>query len=106
MTTTGDWNRILTDVPGGARLQVKVTPGAAKTKLIGPHGDCLKIAVAAPPEKGKANQELIRFLANVLNLPKRQMAVAAGETSHRKTIRIEGTGAETCRAAMQAKLDP
>lgn len=95
-----DWQKIASPIPGGIRLHVKITPGAAKTKILGPHGDCIKIAVAAPPEKGKANHALIEFLAKTLGVPKAGISLAAGMTSPRKTLRIEGVTWETCLAAL------
>ncbi len=95
MTQT-DWTKIIIDTQNGVRLNVKITPGSSRTKILGPHGDCLKIAVAAPPEKGKANHALIEFLAKTLNLPKQNITVHAGHTAPRKTLLLQGTTAASC----------
>ena len=73
----------------GFELRVKVIPGVGQTKIVGEYGDRLKIRVAAPPEKGKANKELISFLKKLLGV--RDIKVTAGETSRDKTIALRGT---------------
>ena len=54
----------------GYLLRLTVMPGARRTEVVGLYGDRLKVRLAAPPEKGAADQELIAFLARALNLPK------------------------------------
>ncbi len=85
-----EWQKMVTECKEGVRLQVKLSPGASKTKVLGPHGDCLKIAVNAPPEKGKANHALVEFLAELLNIPKQNISIHSGLTSPRKTLLIKG----------------
>ena len=53
----------------GYLLRLTVVPGAQRTQVVGLYGDRLKIRLAAPPEKGAANRELIDFLARALDLP-------------------------------------
>jgi len=71
-------------------LKVKVSPGASRSEIKGWIRDQLKIQVKAPPEKGKANKELRRFLAKVLSIATGQVSVCSGETSRNKTVCIEG----------------
>ena len=47
----------------GCRIRIPVQPRASRTEIAGPHGNAIKIRVAAPPVDGLANAELIRFLA-------------------------------------------
>jgi hypothetical protein len=75
---------------GAVLLRLKVSPGAAKQKILGPYGDRLKLAVRSPPEKGKANKEIVAMLAKALGVTKKQIAIVAGDTSSEKTVRIEG----------------
>ena len=72
----------------GYVLLVHVVPGASKTEVTGLHGDRLKVRVAAPPEKGAANQELLGFLAKRLKLPKQAVLLTMGATSRAKTVAI------------------
>lgn len=71
----------------GYLLRLTVSPGARRTEVVGLHGDRLKVRVAAAPEKGAANQELIAFLARALNLPKNAFRLL-GASSRSKTVEI------------------
>ena len=82
-------------------LPVKVVPGASRTRLLGEWNGRAKIAVAAAPQKGKANEALVGFLAKRLGVRKSDVAVAAGYTSPLKTIRIKRVTAAAVHAAMQ-----
>ena len=67
-----------------------VVPRAAATSIAGRHGDAVKIRLAAPPVDGAANEELIRFLAERLSVPRSAVAIAAGRSSRRKSVTIAG----------------
>ena len=70
-------------------LRIKVIPKSPRTEVIGLMMDgAIKVKVAAVPEKGKANAALCDYLAGVFGVPKRNVAVIAGETSHNKMVRI------------------
>lgn len=73
-----------------ARLAIKVTPNAGRNEIVGLKDGVLHIKIAAPPEKGKANKELIDFLAEKLEIRKSAILVVKGQTSRRKVIIIEG----------------
>jgi uncharacterized protein (TIGR00251 family) len=79
-----------------ATLLLHVVPRARVIALAGRHGDALKIRLAAPPVDGAANDELIRFLAERLAVPRSAVTIAAGHTSRRKTVTV--TGIETAAA--------
>ncbi len=70
-------------------FSVKVVPRSSKTTIAGVLGGMLKIKLAAPPEKGKANQSLIEFLADALGVKKNTVKITSGLTSPVKTIQIE-----------------
>jgi len=72
----------------GYRLQLTVAPGAQRTEVVGLHGDRLKVRVAAPPEKGEANKELLAFLARRLKVPKKSLRLALGSQSRSKVVEI------------------
>ena len=71
-------------------LAIYAQPGARQTRIQGLHGDALKIRVAAPPLEGRANEEIRRFLANVLQVPLRDVTIMSGEKSRSKQFRILG----------------
>ena len=91
---------IFRDVAGGAEFSVRVSPGAAQPRVLGPLGPALKIAVSAPPEKGKANRALVEFLARTLGCPKQAVRVLTGETCRDKRLFVAGCSAAACRAAL------
>lgn len=70
-------------------LALHVQPGAKRTEVAGLHGDALKIRLAAPAVDGKANAELLRFVAATFGVPRTRVALLHGETSRRKTVRID-----------------
>lgn len=70
-------------------IQVKVTPNASKTQIVGWEGDVLKVRVKGVPEKGRVNEELIEFLAEELEIAKSKIAIISGHTSRLKRIEIK-----------------
>ncbi|MBI3832529.1 MAG: DUF167 domain-containing protein [Planctomycetes bacterium] len=85
---------------GGVEFEVLVSPGSVKACVRGIHGSALKVAVHAPPEKGKANSEVEDLLAAYFSLPSRQVRVVSGLTSRKKRVQCMGLTA----ALLQAKL--
>lgn len=75
-------------VPDGWSLTIRVQPGASRSGVVGPHGDALRIRVAGPAVDGKANAELVRFLADHLGLPHRDVEITRGHTSRTKVVHI------------------
>jgi uncharacterized protein (TIGR00251 family) len=79
----------------GLRLTVKAKPGSSRTRpprivpLAG-GGHAVEIAVAAPPEDGKANKALLAFLASAIGLKKSALSVKTGATGRFKVIEING----------------
>jgi uncharacterized protein (TIGR00251 family) len=71
---------------GELRLDIKALPGASKTAIAGIKDQRLRVRIAAAPEDGKANAELIAFLARTLGCAKRDLRLASGEKSRLKTI--------------------
>jgi uncharacterized protein len=77
-------------IPGGIELSLHIQPRAGRTEVAGPHGDALKIRLAAPPVDGEANDELVRFLARTLGVSKGVVTIVSGETGRRKRVRVLG----------------
>ena len=69
-------------------LSIKAVPGASKSELGEIKDGRLKVRIAAAPEDGKANEELRSFLAKILGLPKKDIAIKSGEKSRLKTLRL------------------
>jgi uncharacterized protein len=72
----------------GYLLRLTVVPGAQRTQVVGLYGDRLKVRLAAPPEKGAANRELIDFLARALDLPKSSLNLTLGAQSRSKVVAV------------------
>jgi uncharacterized protein (TIGR00251 family) len=72
----------------GYILRLTVVPGARRTQVVGLYGDRLKVRLAAPPEKGAANRELLDFLAQSLDLPKSSLKLALGAGSRSKVVAV------------------
>lgn len=79
-------------------LTLHIQPGAKRTEVAGPHGEALKIRLAAPPVDGKANESLLAFLAERLAVPKARVTLEAGATSRSKRVRVAGVAAEAVLA--------
>jgi uncharacterized protein len=88
------------DVSDGCTLSVRLHPGARKNSVTGVHADALKIALTAPPVDGKANEALIAFIAEALDLPRARVVLVAGATSRAKVVRITGKSAAEVAAAL------
>jgi len=73
-----------------ARLACWIQPRAARTEVVGRHGDAIRIRIAAPPVDGAANEELVRFLAERLGVARKAVRLKAGAAGRRKTVEIEG----------------
>ena len=70
-------------------FQVKVVPAGSKTSVEGIYGDMLKVKLSAAPEKGKANEALLEFLAEMLGVKRKFVKIVSGQTSKVKQIAIK-----------------
>jgi hypothetical protein len=77
-----------------ARVTIKVHPRARRTALGGKLGEAWKLALAAPPVDGKANDECVRFFAELAGVPRSRVRIAMGLTSRLKVVEIEGVPQE------------
>lgn len=95
----------LSEKDGTIRFEVHAKPRAKKSRIVGPRGDALEVAIAAPPVDGAANEELVKVLAKALDVPRRSVRIVRGETSQKKLVAVEldaGLDAE----ALLARLTP
>jgi len=79
---------------------VRVMPGAPRDQVVGLAEGVWRVKVAAPPVGGKANDRLVRFLADVLNMPPGMLAIDHGHTSRRKVLVVTGLGPEEVAARL------
>lgn len=87
----------------GCTFAVKAVPGAARDRIAGLYGDAVKVAVAAPPEGGKANARICAVLAAALGIAERDIAVTQGASSPRKTVSVRGVDPATVAAKLLAR---
>ncbi len=86
--------QVVRRVGDAVTLTVKVVPRANQNDIVGVEGQALKIRLKAPPVEGKANEALVRFLAESLGVPRSFVEIVAGHSSRQKVVRIRGTSAE------------
>ena len=77
-----------------ARLTVKVHPRARRTAFAGRLGNLWKLDIAAPPVDGKANEECIRFFAELAGVPRARVRIVQGAAGRVKVVEIEGVPQE------------
>ena len=74
----------------GVRFWIHVTPRARRTEVGGLHGDALRVAVAAAPEAGAANEACVEALAAALGVRRGDVSLESGARGRRKRIRVAG----------------
>jgi uncharacterized protein (TIGR00251 family) len=85
------------------KLRVKVVPGASRDSVDGWLGDALKVRVAAPPERGKANTAVEAAIAAVLGVTVQSVRIISGHTSPRKVVEITGLSDQDVAARLPAR---
>ena len=82
------WYRVVAD---GITLTLHVQPGAKRSEIVGLHGDALKLKLAAPPVEGKANDALLRFIAEQFHVALRDVELKQGAQSRHKVVFIKNS---------------
>ena len=72
------------------RLRVRVSPGARSAEVLGRHGEAWKVRVAAPAEAGRANEAVVRLLADALSLPCDAVTLVSGRGARDKIVQFAG----------------
>jgi uncharacterized protein (TIGR00251 family) len=86
-----EWYRRNGDV---ITLTLHIQPGAKRTDVAGLHGEALKIRLAAPPIEGRANDALLKFIAESFGVPVRQVELKQGGQSRHKVVAVTGSKVE------------
>lgn len=86
----------------GILFTVQVTPRAKRDEISRVTDDVVKIRLNAPPVEGRANEALIKFLADRLDIPRGQVEIVRGETSRRKVVRVRGVSVAQIKAIIKA----
>src|SRR5262249_35018684 len=90
--------------PEGAILSVHAQPGARRNAILGERAGALRVAVTAPPEKGKANAAIQAFLAESLGCRPSQVRIVSGEASRQKRFLIGGLDPDELRRRIETLL--
>ena len=72
------------------KKKIRVVPNAPKSRCVGEYGDGVKVKIAAPAMDGKANAELVKYLAKALGVSRACVRIVSGETSRDKLVEISG----------------
>ncbi len=86
--------------PPSATLELKIIPNAPRNEVVGWLGAALKVKVHAPALEGRANDELLDFLAEQLGVPRRDLTLLRGQKSRQKVVQISGLD----EAALRVRL--
>ena len=81
---------VLADHPEGVALTLVVVPRASKTGVVRIDSEAIRIRVAAPPVEGAANTVLLRYLADLFDLPRSNVRLLGGTTNRRKRVLLAG----------------
>ena len=84
-----------------ARITIKVHPRAKRSRIAGRLGDAWKLDLAAPPVDGKANDECVRFFAELAGISRARVRIVTGATSRTKVIELEGVPQENLDRLIQ-----
>jgi uncharacterized protein (TIGR00251 family) len=90
--------------PAPWRLQIHLQPRAARSRIVGRHGDAVKVQVHAPPIEGAANAALVALLADTFDVPRRAIRILHGSTGRNKLVEITGADPEACGQRLDAAL--
>jgi uncharacterized protein len=89
----------------GAKIQLRVSPGARSTSIAGTYGeDAIKLRVAAPPVEGRANVEAERYVAELLGVTASDVSVVRGVSGRNKPVFVRGAEAEEVREILSGYL--
>jgi uncharacterized protein len=72
------------------RVRLRVAPGATRTSVVGRHGDAWKVRVTALPEGGRANEAVMRLLAETLAVPRSSVTLVSGHGAQEKIVELAG----------------
>jgi uncharacterized protein YggU (UPF0235/DUF167 family) len=90
--------------PQIVRIEVRAKPRARSSRVVRAAGLSVDVAVAAPPVDGAANEELLVFLARVLEVPRRALDLVGGKSSKYKVVEVTGLAPEAVIERMAAAM--
>lgn len=94
----------ITEHPEGCVLAVRGQPGARRNGIVGEHAGMLKVAVTAPPDKGRANDAIIEVLADQFGLKASQVELVSGFKSKEKKFLLRDLTMQEARSRLRSLL--
>lgn len=85
---------MITEVADGVILDLRVQPGAARTAVCGRYGDAIKVKVSAPPLDGRANDAVLRLVADELGVRPSEVSLVSGASSRSKRVLVSNITVE------------
>ena len=89
---------------GSVVLRLHVLPGAGRTAVVGRHGDAVKVRVAAPPERGRANDACRALVASILGVTAGDVELVSGPSSRAKRVRVSAVQPDDVRRLLASAL--
>ena len=89
------------DYQDGIKIRVRVTPRASKNMVVGVRGRNLAIKLTSPPVEGRANKDLIKYIAKKLGVASSSVSIIKGETSRDKTLYVLGLDSSTALTKLE-----
>lgn len=87
-------------------IEVAAQPGARRDGIVGVRGDALRIAVAAVPERGRANQSILELLADAIGCRRSELRILVGAGHRTKQVLLIGRDPDEVRARLERHLSP
>jgi uncharacterized protein len=91
----------IVEIKDGIEFEVIAKPKSRASGIVGVFDGALRIAITAAPEKGKANDAIIKVLSEQLHIPMREISITTGQTSRHKRVRIHGANAGALLAILE-----
>ncbi len=104
MIDAGEGVRLSPTADGSVRVEVHAKPRARKTRAVGVHGEALSLSVAAPPVDGAANDEIVRYLAELFGVSRTRVTLVRGGSGRRKLFDVAGARVGEMQRAIAAAL--
>jgi uncharacterized protein (TIGR00251 family) len=99
-----DVRTLFDETEEGPLLRVHVQPGGGRTQVTGTYGTALKVRVAAPPEAGRANDAVLKLIAESLDVDLATLGLTSGDHSRHKRILLKGAESATLVRALEELL--
>ncbi|HIJ79665.1 MAG: DUF167 family protein [Desulfobulbaceae bacterium] len=96
---------LLENEDGSVTIALYIQPKASRNRIVGLHGNALKLSITAPPVDGKANEAVSKFIAKLFKVPKTAVDIVSGQSSRNKRIRLETISLAEAEAIIQSQLD-